>query len=87
MKKIFYICTKHIKNWDIFTPPDSIDITSNNSSILLLHREQDMKNVPVSQVCYLNSSERDIGVKNTSKNISYQEFLEQVFVHDLALVI
>ena len=87
MKNIFYICTKHIENWDIFTPPDSIDITSNNISVLLLHREQDMKNVRVSQVCYLNSSEQDIGVKNTLKNISYQEFLEQVFIHDLALVI
>ncbi len=88
MKKIFYICTKHIENWDIFTPPDSIDITSHNISVLLLHREQDMKNVRVSQVCYLNLCEQDTGDRNTSaKNISYQEFLEQVFVHDLALVI
>jgi len=47
-----------------------------------------MKNVHVSQVCYLNLREQDTGDRNTSaKNISYQEFLEQVFVHDLALVI
>ena len=85
MKNIFYICTKHIKNWDIFTPPESIDTNLHNISVLLLEREQDIQNVRVSDVYYLNASECD--TQDKIKNITYQEFLEQVFVHDLALVI
>lgn len=85
MKNIFYICTKNIENWDIFTPPESIDTNLHNISVLLIEREQDMQNVRVSQVYYLNASECDI--QDKIKNITYQEFLEQVFVHDLALVI
>jgi len=87
MKNIFYICTKHIESWDIFTPPESIDTTLHNISVLLLEREQDIQHVRVSQVYYLNTSDHDTQSKITSKNITYQEFLEQIFIHDLALVI
>ena len=87
MKKIFYICTKPIKNWDIFIPLGSKDITQSNISILLLHKEQDLENICVSRVWNLNGSKQDRGVRNTQENISYQDFLEQIFLHDLSVVI
>lgn len=87
MKNIFYICTKNIENWDIFTPPESRDTNLHNISVLLLHTEQDMHNARVSHVYYLNTSDHDTQSKITSKSITYQDFLEQVFVHDLAVVI
>jgi hypothetical protein len=85
MKKIFLICINHIENWDVFIPPDSKDISQKNISALLLHKKQDLEKMHVSQVW--NLSETDTISKNIPKNISYQDFLEQVFLHDLAIVI
>jgi hypothetical protein len=85
MKKIFFICSNHIENWDMYTPPDSKDISQNNISVLLLHNKQDLEKIHVSQVW--NLSETDTIRTNIPKNISYQNFLEQVFLHDLAIVI
>jgi hypothetical protein len=85
MKKIFFICINHIENWDVFTPPDSTDISQNNISVLLLHNKQDLEKIHVSQVW--NLSETDTISMDVPKNISYQNFLEQVFLHDLAVVI
>jgi len=87
MKKIFYICTKLIENWDIFTPLAHENTAQSNMSLLLLHQEQHLENVRVSQVWYLNKDEQDHGDRNTQKKFSYQDFLEQVFSHDLAVVI
>jgi hypothetical protein len=87
MKKIFYICTKTIENWDIFTPLAHGDSAQSTMSLLLLHQEQHLENVYVSQVWYLNRDEQDRGGGNTQKKFSYQDFLEQVFSHDLAVVI
>jgi hypothetical protein len=85
MKKIFFICSNHIENWDMFTSPDSTDISQNNISVLLLHKKQDLEKMHVSQVW--NLSETDTISMDVPKNISYQNFLEQVFLHDLAIVI
>lgn len=85
MKKIFFICINHIENWDVFTPPESKDTSQNTISVLLLHEKQDLENLHVSQVW--NLSEQDATGANFPKNISYQGFLEQVFLHDLAMVI
>ncbi len=85
MKKIFFICTNHIENWDVFTPPESKDISQNNISVLLLHKKQDLEKIHFSQVW--NLSETDTKSMNIPKNISYQDFLEQIFFHDLAMVI
>jgi len=87
MKKIFYICTKTIVNWDIFTPFTHGDSPQSTMSLLLLHQEQLLENVHVSQVWYLNGDEQDRGDGNTQKKFSYQDFLEQIFSHDLAVVI
>jgi len=85
MKKIFFICINHIENWDVFTPPESKDISQNNISVLLLHKKQDLEKIHVSRVW--NLSEIDTITMNIPKNISYQDFLEQIFLHDLAMVI
>jgi hypothetical protein len=85
MKKIFFICIDHIENWDVFNPPDSKDISQNTMSLLLLHKKQDLKKSHFSQVW--NLSETDTISMNIPKNISYQDFLEQVFLHDLVMVI
>jgi len=69
----------------MYTPPESKDIPQNNISVLLLHNKQDLEKIHVSQVW--NLSETDTIRTNIPKNISYQNFLEQVFLHDLAIVI
>lgn len=87
MKKILYICTRTIENWDIFTSFSSEDPTRRTISLLLLHQEQHLENIPVSQVWNLergDQSHEGIGIQKT---ISYQDFLEEVFLHDLSVVI
>ena len=83
MKTIFYICTKPIKHWEIFTPPEPVNVSSSNISVLLLDQEQDLPNIHASQIWKLASTERDV----STQKISYQGFLEQIFLHDLSLVI
>jgi hypothetical protein len=85
MKQIFFVCINYIENWDMFTPPESKDISQKKISILLLHEKQDLEKIHVSQVW--NLSETDTISTDIPKNISYQDFLEQVFLHDLAIVI
>ena len=85
MKKIFFICINYIENWDMFTPSESQDTSQNTISVLLLHQKQDLEKIHVSQVW--NLGETDTMSTNIQKNISYQDFLEQVFLHDVAIVI
>ena len=85
MKKIFFICINYIENWDIFTPSEGQDTSQNTISVLLLHQKQDLEKIHVSQVW--NLGETDTMSTNILKNISYQDFLEQVFLHDVAIVI
>jgi len=87
MKKIFYICTKSVENWDIFVPSGPEKTAQDNLSLLFLHGEHDLRNAPVSQIWYLNKEQKDHGDKNSQKNLSYQGFLEQIFSHDLPVVI
>lgn len=83
MKTIFYICTKPIKHWEIFTPTETVNVSSSDISVLLLDQEQDLPNIHASQIWKLASTERDL----STQKISYQGFLEQIFLHDLSLVI
>ena len=85
MKKIFFICINYIENWDIFTPSEGQDTSQNTISVLLLHQKQDLEKIHASQVW--NLGETDTMSTSILKNISYQDFLEQVFLHDLAIVI
>ena len=87
MKKILYICSKPIENWDIFTPLTPENTTQSTISLLVLHQEQHVENIRVSQMWYLNNAQQGHGFGNTQKEFSYQDFLDQVFSHDLAVVI
>ena len=69
----------------MFTPSESQDTSQNTISVLLLHQKQDLEKIHVSQVW--NLGETDTMSTNIHKNISYQDFLEQVFLHDVAIVI
>jgi hypothetical protein len=69
----------------VFTPSESQYTSQNTISVLLLHQKQDLEKIHVSQVW--NLGETDTIRTNIPKNISYQDFLEQVFLHDLAMVI
>ena len=69
----------------MFTPSESQDTSQNTISVLLLHQKQDLEKIHVSQVW--NLGETDTISMDVPKNISYQNFLEQVFLHDLAIVI
>ena len=83
MKNIFYICTKPITQWDVFIPSEA----RATISVLLLHQEQNIKKIPVSQIYSLDTSKQQAQDKDSSKSMTYQEMLEQVFIHDLAVVI
>lgn len=76
-----------MENWEFFTPFAHENTTHSTRSLLLLHQEQNLENVDVSHVWYLTKDEPNHGDENIHKKFSYQNFLEQVFSHDLAVVI
>ena len=85
MKKIFYICTNPIENWDIYTPEAKSDQSPQAISLLLLHQKQNLEHVTVSQIWHLNETKK--ANDNLQETLSYQEFLEKIFSHDLSVVI
>ncbi len=87
MKKTFLICTRPIENWEIFTPNSREKTTHNSVSLLFLYKEQQLPHVSFSEVWYLDQRNWEEENEKRRKKISYQEFLEQVFSHDLSLVI
>ncbi len=87
MKKILYICANSIDNWEIFAPDASEDASHNTISLVLLHKEQNFDHISVSQVWNLKESEKHTEVPSPQKALSYQSFLEEIFSHDLAVVI
>ncbi len=87
MKKILYICTNPIENWEIFTPSAGENPSHSSISLVLLYQEQNLDNVSVSQVWHMNESERNTEGLNPQKTLSFQTLLEEVFSHDLSVVI
>ncbi len=87
MKKIIYISTKPLENWEFFIPPGPEKTDQDNLSLLVLHKEQDLKNVPISQVWYLEENQKKSDNGSSFHQLSYQGFLEQIFSHDLPVVI
>ncbi len=87
MKKILYICANPIENWDIFVPTTSENSSQNTISLVLLHHEQKLDHVAVSQVWNLSDSGNNAENLIPPKTISYQSFLEEIFSHDLSVVI
>ncbi|MEE9232007.1 MAG: hypothetical protein V3U07_00990 [Nitrospirales bacterium] len=87
MKKVFYISTKPVYDWDFIVPSDNKKNTCPmDISILLMQDGLGQKNLPTSSVRVLNSGDEQVDSK-TSEGMSYQEFLEEIFSNDLVLVI
>jgi hypothetical protein len=87
MRNILYICTKNQYDWDSFIPRQVSSSTEMDISVLLLQYGIELDNIPISQVTVL---ENEGGEKNDSSKygvISYQDFLEKIFIVDLVLVI
>jgi hypothetical protein len=87
MRNILYICTKNQYDWDSFIPRQVSSSTEMDISVLLPQYGIELDDIPISQVTVL---ENEGGEKNDSciyGAISYQDFLEKVFLADLALVI
>ena len=87
MKKILYICANPIENWEIFAPTTGEDPSQNMISLVLLHQGQNLDHVSVSQVWNLSESGKNTESLIPQKTISYQSFLEEIFSHDLSVVI
>ncbi len=87
MKKILYICANPIENWDIFAPSTGGDPSQETISLVLLHHEQKLDHVAVSQVWNLSDSGKNAENHIPQNTISYQSFLEEIFSHDLSVVI
>ena len=86
MKKVFYITTKKINDWDFLVPPNTKNPMQTDISILLLQDGVGQENLPSFPVYVLNSGDEK-GDSTVSNMMSYQEFLEQIFFNDLPLVI
>lgn len=87
MKNIFYICTKPIENLEIFTPLENIQESQIHISILTLNEDQNLPNIHAFHVWNLKKEESNVLESSSKKSISYQNFLEQIFLHDLSIVI
>lgn len=87
MRNILYICTKNQYDWNTFIPETDSAESEMDSSVLLLQNGLELQHVPTSKVFVL-SSEGESGEDSRSyEPISYQGFLEKIFLADLVLVI
>lgn len=86
MKNILYICTKNQYDWDSFIPQKELSPTEKEISVLLLQDGLDLSNIPTSQVSALKTVGEEKDDTGTYTTISYQDFLEKIFLTDLALV-
>ena len=87
MRNILYICTKNQYDWDYFIPQQVSSSTEMEISVLLLQYEIGLCNIPISQVTVLENEGTEKNDSCQYGAISYQNFLEKVFLADLALVI
>jgi hypothetical protein len=87
MKKILYICTKNQYDWDTLIPPQVSPSEESDISVLLLQHGLELRNLPPSQVFTLKTEERARNNSGICETISYLEFLEKIFIADLALVL
>ncbi len=87
MRNILYICTQSQSDWDSVLPKDISSSTEINVSILLLQQGRGLTNIPTSQVSSLEPAGGTKDGSSTDGVISYQDFLEKIFLVDLALVV
>ena len=84
MRNILYICTKDPQDWNALFP-EQAPSPEMDLSVLLIQHGLNLRPTQTSQVFVLN----DEGGEDSRpyESISYQNFLERIFLADLALVI
>lgn len=87
MRNILYICTKNQYDWNTFIPETDSAVSETEPSVLLLQNGLDLPHVPSSKVFVLHSEGESGEDSRSYEPISYQGFLEKIFLADLALVI
>ncbi len=87
MRNILYICTKNQYDWNTFIPEPDSSQSEMDLSVLLLQNGLSLPHIPTSQVFVLGSEGERGEDSRPYEPISYQGFLEKIFLADLALVI
>ncbi len=87
MRNILYICTKNQYDWDTFIPETDSSLAEMDLSVLLLQNGLGLQHFPNSQVFVLSCEGEEKKDSRPHESISYQGFLEKIFLADLALVI
>ena len=87
MRNILYICTKNQYDWNTFLPEMDFPVSEMDISVLLLQNGLDLQHLPSSKVFVLRSEGESEEDSTSYEPISYQGFLEKIFLADLALVI
>lgn len=87
MRNILYICTKNQYDWNSFIPEQVPSSSEMDLSVLLLQNGRGLHHIPTSRVFVLNTEGERRDDSRPYEPISYQGFLEKIFLADLALVI
>jgi hypothetical protein len=87
MKNILYICTKNQYDWDSIIPHQEGSSTTTDVSVLLLQDGIDPRTIPTSHLFRLKAEEKEINHADAQETVSYQDFLEKIFLMDLAVMI
>ena len=87
MRNILYICTKDQYDWNTFIPEMGSPVSEMDPSVLILQNGLDLGHLPTSKIFVLRSKGESGEDSGSYEPISYQEFLEKIFLADLALVI
>ncbi len=87
MRNILYICTKNQYDWNSFFPEPVPSLSEIDLSVLLLQNGLNLQHIPTSQVFVLGREGEGAEDSRPYEAISYQGFLEKIFLADLALVI
>ena len=87
MRNILYICTKNQYDWNTFIPEMDSGDSKMDPSVLLLQNGLDLPHVPTSKVFVLHREGEREEDSRSYEPITYQGFLEKIFLADLALVI
>ena len=87
MRNILYICTKSQYDWDTFIPHQESLTSELNIAVLLLQSGMGLRDIPTSQVSLLKTEGTEQEEFCAYETITYQEFLEKIFLADLPLLI
>ncbi len=87
MKQILYVCTKPVSDWEIFLPQEQRKSRHHNISVLSVDCEQNVDHSALCQFMFIGKKKDEILKIGVYRNIVYQDFLNEVFSHDLCVVL